>query len=71
MNMMRMFFVLTVLAIIWSMMEMVSPHVVLRIYRKAGMNLFTERQAIRLIRIDGFVSWIIFTLIGSFLYGKL
>ncbi len=69
--MIQILFVLAVLAIIWSMVEIVSPQIVFRIYEKAGITFLTERQMLRLIRLDGLVSWIIFTLLGAYLYGKL
>jgi len=64
-------FVISVTLTIWSMVEIVSPKLIYRFYRKVGILQLTENTAIKLIRFDGVISWLIFSVLTGYLYGKL
>ncbi|OEH86907.1 hypothetical protein BHU72_01200 [Desulfuribacillus stibiiarsenatis] len=64
-------FLMSVLMIIWSIIEIVSPKIVFKLYQKIGFLQLPEHNAMKLIRIDGVISWVIFTLITGYLYKKL
>lgn len=64
-------FILSVMVTIWSMVEIVSPHVIFRLYQKIGFLQLPQKSAIKLIRIDGIISWIIFSIVTGYLYSKL
>lgn len=53
------------------MVEIVSPHQAMKVYKRLGIIIWPEEFMLRLIRIDGFLSWVIFTLLAAYLYGKI
>lgn len=66
-----MLFITIILIVIWSMVEMVSPQLAYKLYRRVGMSKLSEKAALRIIRIDGFVSWLLFTVLAAWIFGKL
>ncbi|OEF98196.1 hypothetical protein [Desulfuribacillus alkaliarsenatis] len=63
--------IISALVTVWSMIEIVSPRLVFKLYQRVGFLQMPEKSAIRLIRIDGVISWLIFSIVTGYLYGKL
>ena len=53
------------------MVEIVSPSLVYRLYRRIGMTGISQETALKIIRIDGIISWLLFTILAAWIYGKL
>jgi hypothetical protein len=63
--------IISVTLTVWSMVEIVSPKLIYRIYQKIGILQLSEKTALKLIRIDGVISWLAFSILTGYLYGKL